>query len=94
MLLANQKHTAGDTRRHVVDYGLFLEPGENAITSATVTVDKADVTISNVRVITGEKVEFYVAGGSVNEVFTVTIHCVLRTTETVTDTIQFAGVAP
>jgi hypothetical protein len=94
MLLAKLPHTVGDTRRRVVDYRLFLEPGENSISSATVTVDKADVTISGVRVITGEKVEFYAAGGSLNEVFTVTVQCVLRTTETVTDTIQFTGVAP
>lgn len=94
MLLAKLPHTVGDTRRRVVDYRLFLEPGENAISSVTATVDAADVAISNVRVITGSKVEFYVAGGSLNEVFTVTLHLVLRTTETVTDTIQFTGVAP
>ena len=94
MLIGNLMHTVGDTRRRVVDYRLFLEPGENAISTVTVTVDKADVTISNVRVINGQKVEFFVAGGSVNEVFTVTVHLVLRTTETVTDTIQFTGVSP
>lgn len=93
MLLKSLTHTVGDKRRHVVNYQYFLEPGKNSITSVVVSVDKADVTISGARVIDGRKVEFYAAGGSLNEVFTVTVEVTLRNTETVTDTIQFTGVA-
>lgn len=93
MLLGKFVHTAGDTRRRVIDYSLFLERG-NAITAATVTVDAADVTLSNVMVLEGNKVSFLVGGASLNEVFTITVHCTLRSTETVTDTIQFTGVKP
>lgn len=89
MLLGTLNHTVGDKRRRVVDYTPFLEPGKNSISSVAVTVDKADVTISGAATIEGKKVEFYAAGGTVNEVFTVTVQITCRNTETVTDTIQF-----
>jgi hypothetical protein len=94
MLIGKMQHTVGNSRRRVVDYTTFLEPGKNSISSATGSADATDVTITSVTVLEGRKVQFFVNGGSLNETFTVTLQLTLRTTETVTDTIQFTCVAP
>lgn len=94
MLIGSFTHTVGDKRRRVVDYEPFLDPGRNSISSVSVTTTAAGVTISGATVLEGKKVEFYVAGVTLNEVFTVTVQITCRNTEIVTDTIQFTGVAP
>jgi hypothetical protein len=93
MLLAKKKLTAGDTRQYFVEYRDALREGDWLIT-ATVTTPAADVTISGVAILEGRKVTFFVAGGALNEDFTVTVVATSSTTEVNNDTINFHVIAP
>ena len=107
MLIANKKFTLGDVVQYTVDYsehpdsdGVNVIPAKapirdgDSITSATVTADKTDVTVASVVVYEGHKVVFKISGGSLNEVFTLTIVVHTDNTETFVDTLTFTVVAP
>lgn len=106
MLLGRKLFTLGDTVQWTVDYSedpcsgpytivpTFPIRDGDSITSATVTSDKVDVTVGTVTVFEGHLVTFKLSGGSLNELFTLTVSIVTNNTETFKDTIQFSIVAP
>lgn len=98
MLLATKQHTAGNKTRYGVDYCEWLEVGRTLDQSAgfTATVNApapADITLSGVSV-TATRLYFFVAGGSLNEAFTVETKVTDTLGEVVVDTIQFTVVQP
>jgi hypothetical protein len=107
MLLALKPFTLGTTVQWTVDYSehpctsdpFTIAPpypvrDGDSITSATVTCDKVDVTLTAATVFEGHKVVFKISGASVNELFTVTVTIITSNTETFKDTIQFQTVSP
>lgn len=98
MLLGQKSHTAGDTIRYITDYTRWLEDGVSLV-SAVVTIDpttpRSDITISGVTLLTEHnRVAFVLAGGSLNEIFTLDIQAVDTRGEIKNDTMQFTVVAP
>ncbi len=92
MILARKKHTVGDTRQYFVHYEDMIRTGY-WLTAAVVTVDSANVTISGTEIIEGKTVAFLVAGGVLNETFTVTIVVTESNTEVTNDTVEFNVIA-
>lgn len=98
MNIGSKQHSAGDTIRYEVDYSYWLDEGrtlKNTGYSATITTSPApaDVTLSAVSV-TADKLFFKIAGGSVNETFTVQVQVTDTLDEIVVDTIGFTIIAP
>lgn len=99
MLLGKKAHTAGNHTRYEIDYSDWLAEGET-LTAATVVMDPAftatvtDVTISGVAMLPSHKVVFILAGGSLNENFTLDVQATTSRTEQKNDTLQFSVVAP
>lgn len=97
MILGQKAHTAGDTSRYIVDYTRWLDDGVSlsAFTVALAAGSPADVTISGAILLTEHnRVAFLVAGGSVNENFTVAIQITDSRNEIKNDTLLFSVVAP
>ena len=106
MLLARRNFTLGNIAQYTVDYSehtrwdpftinaAFPIRDGDSITSATVTSSVTDVTVAAPTVYEGHKVVFKLSGGSINELFTLTIVVVTNNSETFTDTIDFMVVAP
>lgn len=99
-LLGTKAHTAGNTIRYTIDYTRWLEDGVS-LSGATVVMDPAftatvkDITISSVAVLSEHnKVSFVMAGGSVNEAFTLDVQITDSRGEIKNDTVQFQIVAP
>jgi len=100
MILGQKSHTAGDHTRYIIDYSRWLEEGVSLAT-ATVVMDPAftttvtDITISLVTVLAEHnRVSFVMAGGSVNETFTLDVQVTDSRGETKNDTLHFVIVAP
>ena len=98
MLIGNKQFTAGNKTRYEIDYDDWLDDGrtlnQSSGFSATVLAPApADITVSTVSV-TANKLYFFVAGGSVNEAFTVQVQVTDTLGEIVIDTINFTVVAP
>jgi hypothetical protein len=100
MILGQKAHTAGDTIRYIVNYTDWLEDGVS-LTAGTVVLDPLftatvrDITISGVTVLTEHnKVAFVMAGGSVNENFTLDVQITDSRNEVKNDTLLFQVVAP
>jgi hypothetical protein len=94
MLLARFDWTAGDKRLRTVNYDDFLADGVTLVTAA-VTCPDSSVTISGIDIATNpRKATFFVAGGTVNTTFTVTVQVTDSTGQIVTDTIDFSVGAP
>jgi hypothetical protein len=98
MLLGQKAHTVGNTIRYEVKYSDWLDEGVT-LTNATVVLDPAftatvkDVTISGV-VHTATHVYFLLAGGSLNETFTLDVQATDSRLEIKNDTLGFQVVAP
>ena len=100
MILGQKAHTAGDTIRYLIDYTRWLEDGVS-LSAAVVTLDPAftatvtDITIALVSVLLEHnRVAFVMAGGHVNETFTLDCQVTDSRGETKNDTLQFVVVAP
>src|ERR1035437_9552141 len=96
-LLKNILFTAGNKTRFRLDYSEWLEDG-STLTSGTVTLlgvpTIVDVVISGAAVDAQGHLVFFVAGGSVNEVFTIAVQATDSRGEITNDTISFSCVAP
>lgn len=94
MLLGTKNITQGDKRRIRVEYDAWLSD-DMTLTSTVVTCADPTVTISGAQVASDRRtVLFYVAGGVLNFMFTVSIQVVNSRTEIKNDTMNFAVVAP
>lgn len=91
--LGQRRHTLGNAIRYILDYSGFLEE-DMTLTTTSVTCPSLDVTISAVTVNPDQTVSFLLAGGVLNEVFTVTIQTHDSRSEIATDTADFLVVAP
>jgi hypothetical protein len=79
--------------QYFVDYTERLRAGI-AVESATVTATVNDVTIDTIVITEGRKLSFFMAGGSLNEMFTLNIVATWSDTELFNDTMLFKIVAP
>jgi hypothetical protein len=78
-----------------VDYSNWLAPEDSLTTPYSVTSDTTDFVVSNVSLpATGKRLIFFVAGGSANEVATVTISVTTNRGEVKIVTLQFTMVSP
>lgn len=106
MLLARKAFTLGNTTQYIIDYAehpcidethipalIPLREGYY-ITATTAVASAVDVTVTNVSVLEGSKVTFFLSGGSINEPFTVTVTSTTSNGETIKDTVIFTVVAP
>ncbi len=97
MKLGRKPHTVGNITIYSVDYSDWLDDGVT-LASATVVKDPAtpvtDVTISAVSHTQSNRVLFTVAGGSLNETFTVDVQITDSRGEIKNDTADFFVVAP
>lgn len=78
MSIARRPHTAGNKIRYTVDYSNWLESGAtlstvtNACQVSLVAGAPADIMLSGLQV-NSDHLHFFVAGGTVSEVFTVQV---------------------
>lgn len=97
MLLGRKPHTAGNRTRYYVDYANWLEDGES-LSAATVVMDPStptpSITISGVVAQPSQRVAFSIAGGAVNEAFTLAVQVTDSRSEIKNDTLQFYVIAP
>lgn len=93
MLLGSKIHTAGDTKRWIIDYSRWLENPAN-IVSATVTSSSTSCTVTPPATVLGKEVIFFLNGGAVGEKLTVSIAMTDSDTNQKHDTIVFTVVAP
>jgi hypothetical protein len=97
-LLKTINFTVGNKTRFRLDYSEWLEDGSTLAsgTAAVLVVVPAitDVIVSAVSVDAQGHLVFFVAGGSVNEVFTIAVQAVDSRGEIKNDTISFSCVAP
>lgn len=92
MLLGSKIHTAGDTRRWVINYDRWLD---NTAEIDTVTVTSSSITCTvNQSKVLGREVEFFVNGGVAGEQLTVTIVMTDTFNNIKTDTLAFTVIAP
>lgn len=98
MLLGTKAHTAGNHTRYRIEYDDWLDDGVT-LSAATVVLDPkftatvTDVAISGVTVYPNHVV-FVLAGGSINETFTLDVQITNTRTEVKNDTVNFTVVAP
>lgn len=92
MLMRSIAHAAGNHIRYEIDYSDWLREGDT-LTTVTVVMDPttptADVVISGILVAQGHKAFFMLAGGSVNETFTLDVQATDSRGEITNDTIKF-----
>jgi len=86
--------TAGDTRRYRIDYTGFLQFGET-LSSFTLSDNGPTSSVQGGFLdVTETQLYFFVTGGNLNELFTVSVQVKTNYGETVNDTIQFIVTAP
>jgi hypothetical protein len=93
-LLATKTHTVGNRARWTVDYSDWLQDGAVLFTAAIVSSSitaTVDTTSFNP---TKTEVMFFVNGGLLNEVFTVTLTVSDTLSQIRVDTVTFTVVAP
>lgn len=99
MFLGTKQHTTGNKIRYFVDYSNWLETGEtlspagNTVTMDPLTATVTDITISGLQVTPTELI-FFVAGGTLNEEFTLDVHAETSRGEKKNDTLAFTVTAP
>lgn len=100
MSLGRITHTAGNKTRYVLTYEDWLLDGES-LTTGTVVLDPdftatvTDVVISDVAVNNSkDALIFFLAGGSVDEIFTIDVQITNSRGEIKNDTIDFFVVDP
>jgi hypothetical protein len=92
MLIASRTHTAGDSRRWIIDYSRWLD---NTATIVTVDISSSSATCTaNSGEVKGKEVIFHLTGGTVGETCTVTLTMTDSFANIKKDTIKFTVVAP
>ncbi len=92
MLLGNRHITAGDTRRYLIDYREFLQPGDT-VSAVTVTTTSTHSSVGVIqRDVMDTRVFFFILAGAAGEVFTVAVQITTVFGEIVNDTIDFQTV--
>lgn len=104
MKIARKPFSAGATLRYVVDYQYWLQEGRTlsqvaGACTATLIADPdivgslvpTNIVVNQIEV-TADKLYFFVAGGVVNETFTVQVQAKDTLGEIIIDTIDFAVV--
>lgn len=91
--LASKFHTVGNRRRFTVDYSNWLSDGVT-ITTVTATSSSTTGTVDTISHLPGNCIQFFVNGGLLNEVFTISIQVTNTKTEVRNDTVVFTVVAP
>lgn len=94
MNLGRKPFTVGNTSRFSVDYSNWLEEGCTLKSGTAVVNGVNDVTITNVLVAPSGRLYFTLAGGSLNENFTVAVSITDSRNEIKNDTCAFNCVAP
>lgn len=93
-LLASKQHTVGDTRRWTVRYKKWLDNTVN-IKTINVTSSSATCTIGTpAPAIVGSDVQFFLTGGVLDEVLTVSLSMTDSIGNIKNDSIQFMVVSP
>ena len=95
MLLDHKPHTVGDRKKYIVDYSQWLNAGDRLVPfvfSATTT--SLTASIDTVTVPTNTTLQFFVNGGVLNEIFTVSIQITTLLGEVKNDTVEFFVTAP
>jgi hypothetical protein len=92
MLIASKQHTAGDTRKWIIDYDRWLDNAAS-IVSAQVTSSSLTCTIDSSEV-KGKEVIFLLTGGNLEENLTVTLKVTDNFQNVKTDSIRFTVIAP
>jgi hypothetical protein len=92
MLLGSKTHTAGDSRRWIVDYSRWLD---NTATITTVNLSSSSTTGTvDAGKVQGKEVIFHISGGTVGETSTVTLTMTDSFQNVKKDTLKFTVVAP
>jgi hypothetical protein len=93
MPLASKRHTVGDTRKWTVDYERWLD---NTVDIEAVDVQSSSMTctIENPAVIKGDTVVFYLTGGNLGEILTVSLEMTDTDGNIKNDEIRFTVVSP
>src|ERR1035437_8833113 len=90
--------TVGNKIRFRLDYSEWLEDGSPVASGSAALVavvpPVTDVVVSAISVDAQGHLVFFIAGGSVNEVFTIAVQGVTSRGEIKNDTISFSCVAP
>ena len=96
MNLGRKNFTVGNTTRFSVDYSDWLDDGVTLTSGTAVKAAgaPADITVSAVSVAPSGKLYFTVAGGSLNENFTINVQITDSRSEVKNDTCPFTVVAP
>jgi hypothetical protein len=99
MNLGRRAHSAGDKTRYVVEYENWLLPGESLVSgtvelNAAFTATVTDIVISDVATNSSNELVFFLAGGSVDEVFTLDVQILDSRGEIKNDTVEFFVLAP
>lgn len=92
-MIAQRRHTQGNTRRFIVDYRAWMNRGTTMAVFAAV-VDNAHITISGVAIQGDDTGVFLVSGGTAGDTFTVTVTLTTSYGEIKKDSIPFLVVAP
>jgi hypothetical protein len=92
MLLGSKTHTAGDSRRWIIDYSRWLD---NTATIVSVTTHSSSTTcMVDAGEVKGKEVVFHLTGGTVGETCTVSLTMTDSFDNIKQDTIKFTVVAP
>ena len=95
MLLDHKPHTVGARKTWIIDYSQWLKAGDMlAPFGFSATTTSPTVTIDFVTRISDTTLQFFVNGGALNEIFTVSIQITTLLTEVKNDTVEFFVVAP
>jgi hypothetical protein len=92
MPLASKRHTVGDIRKWTVDYERWLD---NTVDIETIQVQSSSssCTIDTSNIL-GDTVVFFLAGGTLGEVVTVSLQMIDTAGNKKNDTIMFTVVSP
>jgi hypothetical protein len=93
MILGSRPHTAGDTRRWILDYSRWLD-NTAIIVSATITSDSDTLTVTDPPTVLGREIVFYLNGGVVGETAILTIVMTDSFENIKTDTLHMTVLAP
>jgi hypothetical protein len=96
MNLGRKPFTIGNTTRFSVDYSAWLEDGVTLVSGTAAKLDStpADITVSGVSVAPSGKLYYTLAGGSLNETFTIAVSITDSRGEVKNDTCNFNCVSP
>lgn len=88
-LLGSLVQTVNNRRRVVISYDSWLAEGE-VLTGITCTVDQGTATIDTQKVLSdGRSVQFFVNGGTLNDLFNVIVQVTTTFTQLRSDTVAF-----